>query len=133
MGLAAEGKGLLAGAAGISSRGPNYHTPEIVKPDVTTPGIKIHRSMDSLVSPSELNFDPSRTEFNISSQTSISCPHESSIAALLRQRLPDWSPAAIKSTITTTANNIDNSGKPSQDLASMSTPFDIGAGHINTN
>jgi hypothetical protein len=65
----------------------------------------------------------------------MSCPHVSGIAALLRKAYPDWSPAAIKSALVTTAYNLDNSGKNIKDLASgeESTPFIHGAGHVDPN
>jgi hypothetical protein len=82
-----------------------------------------------------LEIDPRRVEFNIISGTSMSCPHVSGIVALLRKAYPDWSPAAIKSALVTTAHNLDNSGKNIKDLASSeeSTPFIHGAGHVDPN
>ena len=121
--------------AAFSSRGPNYLTPEILKPDVIAPGVNILAGWTGFVGPTDLEIDPRRVEFNIISGTSMSCPHVSGIAALLRKAYPDWSPAAIKSALVTTAYNLDNSGKNIKDLASgeESTPFIHGAGHVDPN
>ena len=121
--------------AAFSSRGPNYLTPEILKPDVIAPGVNILAGWTGFVGPTDLEIDPRRVEFNIISGTSMSCPHVSGIVALLRKAYPDWSPAAIKSALVTTAHNLDNSGKNIKDLASSeeSTPFIHGAGHVDPN
>lgn len=121
--------------AAFSSRGPNHLTAEILKPDVIAPGVNILAGWTGFSSPTDLDIDPRRVEFNIISGTSMSCPHVSGIAALLRQAFPSWSPAAIKSAIMTTAYNVDNSGKNIGDLATgkESTPFIHGAGHVDPN
>jgi subtilisin family serine protease len=121
--------------ASFSSRGPNYRAPEILKPDVIAPGVNILASWTGAASPTDLDIDARRVEFNIISGTSMSCPHVSGIAALLRQAHPDWSPAAIKSALMTTAYNLDNSGETIEDLATgvQSTPFVRGAGHVDPN
>lgn len=121
--------------ASFSSRGPNHLTPEILKPDVIAPGVNILAGWTGASAPTDLDIDPRRVEFNIISGTSMSCPHVSGIAALLRKAYPNWSPAAIKSALVTTAYNLDNSGKSIVDLASgsESTPFVHGAGHVDPN
>ncbi|KAL6633425.1 hypothetical protein ACP70R_026096 [Stipagrostis hirtigluma subsp. patula] len=121
--------------ASFSSRGPNYRAREILKPDVIAPGVNILAAWTGAASPTDLDIDPRRVEFNIISGTSMSCPHVSGLAALLRQVHPDWSPAVIKSALMTTAYNLDNSGETIKDLATgaESTPFVRGAGHVDPN
>lgn len=121
--------------AAFSSRGPNYRTAEILKPDVIAPGVNILAAWTDAASPTDLDIDPRRVQYNIISGTSMSCPHVSGIAALLRGAHPDWSPAAIKSALITTAYNLDNSGEIIKDLSTgkESTPFVRGAGHVDPN
>ncbi|XP_038709129.1 subtilisin-like protease SBT1.4 [Tripterygium wilfordii] len=121
--------------AAFSSRGPNHITPEILKPDIIAPGVNILAGWTGASAPTDLDIDPRRVDFNIISGTSMSCPHASGIAGLLRKAYPNWSPAAVKSALMTTAFNLDNSGKNIIDLASgdESTPFIHGAGHVDPN
>ena len=119
--------------AAFSSRGPNLLTLEILKPDIVAPGVNILAAWTGDLGPSSLPTDHRRVKFNILSGTSMSCPHVSGIAALLKARHPEWSPAAIKSALMTTAYVHDNTHHPMKDAstATPSTPFDHGAGHIN--
>jgi len=121
--------------ASFSSRGPNRLTPEILKPDVIAPGVNILAGWTGKVGPTDLDIDPRRVEFNIISGTSMSCPHVSGIAALLRKAYPEWSPAAVKSALITTAYTVDNSGENIKDLGTGkdSNPFVHGAGHVDPN
>ncbi|CAN4089172.1 unnamed protein product [Withania somnifera] len=121
--------------AAFSGRGPNYVTPEILKPDVTAPGVNILAGWTGYIGPTDLEIDERRVEFNIISGTSMSCPHVSGLAALLRKAYPNWTTAAIKSALMTTAYNVDNSGKTFKDLATgqESTPFVHGSGHVDPN
>uniref|UniRef100_A0A6V7QYQ7 Uncharacterized protein n=1 Tax=Ananas comosus var. bracteatus TaxID=296719 RepID=A0A6V7QYQ7_ANACO len=62
----------------------------------------------------------------------MATPHLSGVAALLKSTHPDWSPAAIKSAIMTTATLIGNDNKPIVDETSGPADlFGIGAGHVN--
>ncbi|PPD81272.1 hypothetical protein GOBAR_DD21804 [Gossypium barbadense] len=119
--------------AAFSSRGPNLAGPDVIKPDITAPGVDILAAWPAETSPSTLESDKRRVSFNIVSGTSISCPHVSGIAALIKSKHKDWSPAAIKSALMTTAYTIDNKGKPISDLKShaLATPFGIGSGHVD--
>lgn len=63
----------------------------------------------------------------------MSCPHVSGIVALIKSLHPNWSPAAIRSALMTTAYNRDMNHDTilSGGTNEESNPFDIGAGHIN--
>ncbi|KAG6475231.1 hypothetical protein ZIOFF_064449 [Zingiber officinale] len=119
--------------AAFSSRGPNPVSPEILKPDFIGPGVNILAGWSGEVGPTGLPKDRRRTQFNIMSGTSMSCPHISGVAALLKGAHPDWSPAAIKSALMTTAYYVDNTRSPLLDAAggSFATPFAYGAGHVD--
>uniref|UniRef100_A0ACD5YU91 Uncharacterized protein n=1 Tax=Avena sativa TaxID=4498 RepID=A0ACD5YU91_AVESA len=121
--------------ASFSSRGPNIRAPGIFKPDVTAPGVDILAAWTGANSPTELDGDTRRVKYNIISGTSMSCPHVSGVAALIRQARPEWSPAAVKSALMTTAYNVDNAGGIIGDMStgSASTPFARGAGHVDPN
>jgi hypothetical protein len=70
--------------------------------------------------------------FNVISGTSMATPHLSGIAALLKSSHPDWSPAAIKSAIMTTANLTNLGGMPITDQFFVPVDvFGIGSGHVN--
>ncbi|TYI50670.1 hypothetical protein E1A91_D12G118600v1 [Gossypium mustelinum] len=119
--------------AAFSSRGPNLVGPDVIKPDITAPGVDILAAWPAETSPSRLKSDKRRVLFNIISGTSMSCPHVSGIAALIKSKHKDWSPAAIKSALMTTAYTLDNKGKPIADLAfyNSASPFAIGSGHVD--
>ncbi|OIV99551.1 hypothetical protein TanjilG_17361 [Lupinus angustifolius] len=119
--------------ASFSARGPNGLNPEILKPDLIAPGVNILAAWSDAVGPTGLDSDSRRTEFNILSGTSMACPHVSGAAALLKSAHPDWSPAAVRSAMMTTANVFDNRNLVVVDEASGngSTPYEFGAGHLN--
>lgn len=119
--------------AAFSSRGPNSITPEILKPDMIAPGVNILAGWSGAIGPTGLATDSRRVEFNIISGTSMSCPHVSGLAGLLKSVHPEWSPAAIRSALMTTAYTEYKSKQKMQDIATgkASTPFDHGAGHVD--
>ncbi|GAB4849991.1 hypothetical protein Ancab_029290 [Ancistrocladus abbreviatus] len=119
--------------ASFSARGPNPETPDILKPDVIAPGLNILAAWPDRVGPSGLPSDKRHTEFNILSGTSMACPHVSGLAALLKAAHPEWSPAAIRSALMTTAYSVDNEGKTVRDesTGNTSTVMDFGAGHVH--
>ncbi|KAF9614791.1 hypothetical protein IFM89_020645 [Coptis chinensis] len=121
--------------AAFSSRGPSAIGPDLIKPDITAPGMNILAAWPPTVKPTTLENDKRRVLFNIVSGTSMSCPHVSGVAALLKSVHKDWSPAAIKSALMTTAYIQNNKRAPITDVASETsepaTPFAFGSGHIN--
>ncbi|KAG0544169.1 hypothetical protein BDA96_02G252100 [Sorghum bicolor] len=120
--------------AAFSSQGPNTVTPQILKPDITAPGVSILAAFTGQAGPTGLAFDDRRVLFNAESGTSMSCPHVAGIAGLLKALHPDWSPAAIKSAIMTTARVQDNMRKPMSNSSFLrATPFGYGAGHVQPN
>ncbi|WCJ37334.1 Subtilase family protein [Euphorbia peplus] len=120
--------------AAFSSRGPNSVTPEILKPDITAPGVSVIAAFTEAQGPTDEDFDIRRVEFNSISGTSMSCPHVSGIVGLLRALHPTWSPAAIKSAIMTTATTMDNNKEAILNASnSKADPFSYGAGHIRPN
>lgn len=119
--------------AAFSSRGPSLVGPDIIKPDVTAPGVAILAAWPPSVSPSLVDSDQRRVNFNIISGTSMSCPHVSGLAALLKSLHPDWSPAAIRSALMTTAFSVDSQNASIIDVSTglPATPFVLGSGHVD--
>lgn len=119
--------------AAFSSRGPNPVTPAILKPDIIAPGVNILAGWTGAVGPTGLSSDKRHVQFNIISGTSMSCPHVSGLAALVKAAHPEWSPAAIKSALMTTAYTAYKTGEKITDVATgePATPFDYGAGHVD--
>ncbi|KAI3840237.1 hypothetical protein MKX03_021652 [Papaver bracteatum] len=98
--------------ASFSSRGPNPISPDIIKPDISAPGVNILAAYSPVASPSDTVGDNRSVKYNIISGTSMACPHATGAAAYVKTHHPDWSPSAIKSALMTTAfamNNTKNS------------------------
>ncbi|XP_038979852.1 cucumisin-like [Phoenix dactylifera] len=91
----------------FSSRGPNTVVPDMLKPDLTAPGVDILAAWSPVAPPSVSEDDPLRVKYNVISGTSMSCPHVSGAAAYIKSAHPGWSPAAIKSALMTTATVMD--------------------------
>ncbi|MCD7466891.1 hypothetical protein HAX54_003970 [Datura stramonium] len=114
--------------AGFSARGPSTASPGILKPDIIGPGVNILAAWHTSVE----NKTNTKSTFNIISGTSMSCPHLSGVAALLKSAHPTWSPAAIKSAIMTTADIVNLANESILD--EMLVPakiFEFGSGHVN--
>ncbi|GGD66192.1 S8 family serine peptidase [Lacimicrobium alkaliphilum] len=106
--------------ADFSSRGPNGSTEDIIKPDITAPGVRILAATTP-----EPMFGAGGESFAYLQGTSMSSPHIAGMAALLKGQHPDWTPAQIKSALMTTARqNITK-----EDGVTQADPFDYGAGH----
>lgn len=108
--------------ADFSSRGPNPVAADLIKPDVTAPGVNIlagNTPFPSAGAPGEL--------FQSISGTSMSSPHVAGVFALLRQAHPEWSAATAKSAVMTTARQ----DVRKENGVTAADPFDMGAGHID--
>ncbi|XP_057451793.1 subtilisin-like protease SBT4.3 [Lotus japonicus] len=110
--------------ASFSSRGPNPLISEIMKPDVSAPGVDILAAWSPIASPSLYSSDKRKVNYNVLYGTSMACPHVSGVAAYVKSFHPDWSPAAIKSAIMTTAEPLNGN-------YNMTGEFSYGAGNVN--
>jgi hypothetical protein len=122
--------------ADFSSRGPNKYNPNLLKPDLTAPGVDILAGVTPAKDVSGRDAIANGTAVPEAAWasyqgTSMSSPHVAGLAALLRQQHPDWSPAAIKSALMTTAFSTFNDGQPG--LANGMLPWAQGAGHVAPN
>ncbi|KAL6275763.1 hypothetical protein ACE6H2_019364 [Prunus campanulata] len=110
----------------FSSRGPNIILPDIIKPDISAPGVEILAAYSAVVSVTRLPQDKRHVKYNILSGTSMACPHAAGAAAYVKVFHPNWSPAAIKSSLMTTAWPMNSTSN------NVSTgAFAYGSGHIN--
>ncbi|HSL43327.1 MAG TPA: S8 family serine peptidase [Anaerolineales bacterium] len=110
--------------ADFSSRGPDVAALDIIKPDVTAPGVNIlagNTPNPWLGAPGEL--------FQSISGTSMSSPHVAGVFALLKQAHPEWSAAMAKSALMTTGSQ----DVMKEDGTTPADPFDMGGGHITSN
>lgn len=126
----------------FSARGPNikdfsFQDADLLKPDILAPGSLIWAAW-SPNGTDEANFVGEG--FALISGTSMAAPHIAGIAALVKQKHPYWSPAAIKSALMTTTTKLDRASRPLQaqqysETEAMklvtATPFDYGSGHVN--
>jgi hypothetical protein len=106
--------------ADFSSRGPNQASFDIIKPDITAPGVKILAATTNTPM-----FEAHGATFKYLQGTSMSSPHIAGMAALFKGSNPEWSPSQIKSALMTSARqNITK-----EDATTPADPFDFGAGH----
>ncbi|MEN9659021.1 MAG: hypothetical protein RL571_2486 [Pseudomonadota bacterium] len=119
--------------ADFSSRGPNRADATVLKPDLTAPGVDILAASRPLLSVEQrnqiANGAVAPAEWQSMQGTSMSSPHVAGLGALLHQRHPTWSPAAIKSALMTSAYSTLNDGQPG--LQNGLLPWAQGAGHVN--
>ena len=122
--------------AGFSSRGPNAGDANMLKPDLTAPGVDIIATVTPALTNAERDAVANGTlvpppEWSSYQGTSMSSPHVAGLAALLKQAHPTWSPAAIKSALMTTAYSTLNDGLPGEQNGLL--PWSQGAGHVAPN
>ncbi len=111
--------------ASFSSRGPNSTLLDVIKPDVTGPGVQILAG----ASPQHAGPSAQGQLFQAIQGTSMSSPHVAGAAALIKAVHPDWTPAEIESALMTTAI----SSHIKEDGLTPADPFDMGAGRIDLN
>ncbi|KAH7663614.1 Tripeptidyl-peptidase II protein [Dioscorea alata] len=119
-----------------SSRGPSMSCSTVLKPDIVAPGALVLASWSENSSVGLVGSDLLYNSYNVISGSSMSCPHVSGLGALLKSVHPDWTPAAIRSAIMTSASIIDNSGSPIIDIGDdgqSASPLAMGSGHIVPN
>jgi subtilisin family serine protease len=97
--------------ADFSSRGPNAFDPGVLKPDLSAPGVNILAGIAPSLSASQKAaiIAGDGAAYSIStylSGTSMATPHVAGLAALLKQRHPGWSPAAVKSALMTSTRSV---------------------------
>lgn len=77
-----------------------------VQPDIAAPGVDILAAWTEAEPLTGVPGDDRVVKYNIISGTSMACPHASGAAAYVKSFHPTWSPAAIKSALMTTGNNL---------------------------
>lgn len=122
--------------ASFSSRGPNRGYSSILKPDLTAPGVDIIAGVTPVKTQAERDAIANGSAVPGAAWasyqgTSMSSPHVAGIAAVLKQQHPDWSPAAIKSALMTTAAGTFRDAQTG--AAAGQLPWGQGAGHIVPN
>ncbi|ESR59276.1 hypothetical protein CICLE_v10018202mg [Citrus x clementina] len=122
------GAGSAPQVVAFSGRGPSRISPGILKPDIIGPGLNIIAAWKTTVDPLANRV----YTFDIVSGTSMACPHLSGVAALLKSAHPNWSHAAIKSAMMTTADTVNLEGKPILDCTRLPADlYAVGAGQVN--
>ncbi|MFD3503550.1 S8 family serine peptidase [Streptomyces sp. NPDC058678] len=117
--------------AGFSSGGPDpLSGGDLLKPDITAPGVDIVAG--TVPGGEDGTF---KGDQGIMSGTSMSAPHVSGLALLIKALHPDWSPMEVKSALMTTATTKDSEGDAIRRSGSdaPATPLDYGAGHVVPN
>jgi len=109
--------------ASFSSRGPNLIAADLIKPDITAPGVNILAAASPFPDPGFVTGEL----FQSIGGTSMSSPHVAGAFALVKQAHPEWSAAAAKSALMTTAyQDVKKEGG-----FAMADPFDMGSGHLD--
>jgi subtilisin family serine protease len=128
---------------GSSSRGPNVANANILKPDVAAPGTDILAGVTADLTRAQRDAVAAGATAPVSwdfyTGTSMASPHIAGIAALLKQKYPNWTPAAIKSALMTSATMTKPdglNGAMAWDRTARTTgtlPWGQGAGQVTPN
>lgn len=106
--------------ASFSSRGP-AGTYNLLKPDVTAPGVQILATISGTTS-----VTGSEQAIGLISGTSMASPHHAGAAILVRQARPTWTPPEIKSALAMTAAQT----VLLEDQVTPANPFARGSGRL---
>ncbi len=121
--------------ASFSSRGPNRGYPNLLKPDLTAPGVDILAGYTPTLTETQRNAvangGAAPAAWNFLQGTSMSSPHIAGLGALLKQQYPNWTPAMIKSALMTTGSMTFADTQTGQ--AAGQLPWAQGAGHVVPN
>lgn len=122
--------GLADRMAYFSSRGPDLTSPNVIKPDVTAPGVAIWAAFASHSGPA------GTAEYNVIQGTSMSSPHAAGAAVLVRALNPLWTPDNVKSALMSTgftspAGGKETVGVTKEDHTTAADPFDMGGGRVD--
>jgi subtilisin family serine protease len=107
----------------FSSRGP---LGDWIKPDITAPGIEILAGRAAFPNIDAIASGPPGDDFMAIAGTSMSAPHATGVAALVKAAHPDWTPGQIKSAMMTAS--VQSVLQP--DGVTPANPFNTGAGSI---
>lgn len=122
--------------AGFSSRGPNQGDSNMLKPDLTAPGVDVIATVTPALSQVQRDAVAGGSmvpppDWASYQGTSMSSPHVAGLAALIKQAHPTWSSAAIKSALMTTTVTTLNDGLAGEQNGLL--PWSQGAGHVVPN
>ncbi len=109
--------------ADFSFRGPSANNFEVLKPEITAPGLEILAAVADFVVDNDGN-----TEAELYQGTSMSSPHTAGAGALIKALHPTWSAAEIKSAIMLTAKTNDLT---KEDMDTPADLFDFGSGRVD--
>lgn len=109
--------------ADFSFRGPSANDLQVLKPDVTAPGLEVLAAVADGVIDSD-----GAVQAALYQGTSMSSPHTAGAGALLSAVFPDWTVSQVKSALMLTAER-DNLLK--EDMQTPADLFDFGAGRVD--
>lgn len=109
--------------ADFSFRGPSANDLQVLKPDITAPGLEVLAAVADGVIDSD-----GAVQAELYQGTSMSSPHTAGAGALLSAVFPDWTVAQVKSALMLTAER-DNLLK--EDMETPADLFDFGAGRVD--